>query len=460
MASQFIDLTSRSVSVVNASVTSLSWFRAAAGDRTTPSYSFTADTDTGIYLGGSNQGGLTGGGTNVLVWGSTYVRFGSGTALGFQDNAQAGSGTQDTYWTRVSAGGFRFNATATSFDLYVGADNTPAFRSGTNPQTLHVYQTYTSSTSYERFAIQTETGGNVYIGTEKGSGGGTARPMAFMTNGSTRWTMSTGGNLNATGTMEINTTGACTFGQITSSGHHLFTADNTYDIGTSVATRPRTVYAGTSFVAPSTGSFLFSGQGGFTGVADGQLDLLTSNGAAGVRWDYGNVDGTLIVRDRAGSATASFVQAGGYKLGDGVNVHASLATYGAGTAYSLTNSAAAIDLGTTDPVVVLNRVGTYLISGQVNLAYTGATVATETATIKVRRTNNTAADLSAVVVLDLPVSTTLTHTYGIFQIPPFLYTTAATDDSITLFANVSAALGAGTIDATAIGTSLVAVRLY
>lgn len=137
-----------------------------------------------------------------------------------------------------------------------------------------------------------------------------------------------------------------------------------------------------------------------------------------------------------------------------------IATYGAGTAYTFTNTAAAIDLGTTDPVITLNVAGTYMIYGQINLAYNGATVTTETATIKVRRTNNTAADLSAVVVLDLPVSTVLTNTYGIFQIPPFIYTTAVTDDSITLFGNVSAGLGAGSIDATAIGTSLVAIRLF
>jgi hypothetical protein len=57
------------------------------------------------------------------------------------------------------------------------------------------------------------------------------------------------------------------------------------------------------------------------------------------------------------------------------------------------------------------------------------------------------------------VSTTLTNSYGTVTIPPFVYTTTAVDDAVTIFANVSAALGAGTITATAIGTSLVAVRL-
>ena len=135
------------------------------------------------------------------------------------------------------------------------------------------------------------------------------------------------------------------------------------------------------------------------------------------------------------------------------------AAYGVGTAYSLTNAAAAIDFGTTDPAIVLAQAGTYMIFGQVHLAYAAATVVAETASVKVRRTNNTAADLSVVPVIDLPVATTLTNSYGTVTIPPFVYTTTATDDAVTLFGNVSATLSAGTINATAIGTSLVALRI-
>lgn len=137
-----------------------------------------------------------------------------------------------------------------------------------------------------------------------------------------------------------------------------------------------------------------------------------------------------------------------------------VATQGAGTAYSLTNTAAKVDLGTTDPVIVLDKAGTYLVMAQIQLTYTGATVVAETASVKVRRSNNTAADASSVVVIDLPVSVTLTHTYGVVPIPPFVYTTANSDDSLEIFANVSAALGAGTIDATAVGTKITAIRLY
>ena len=182
-----------------------------------------------------------------------------------------------------------------------------------------------------------------------------------------------------------------------------------------------------------------------SGAPTASADVILSRGAANVL--------TLAAGDSFDVLTGEIRTAGN-------RVGYNLSAYGVGTAYALTNTAAAIDFGTTDPVIVLDKAGTYLILGHVNLAYNAATVAAETATIKVRRTNNTAADLSVVPVLDLPTSTLLTHTYEIVPIPPFVYTTTATDDSITLFANVSAALSAGSIDATAIGTSIVAVRLY
>lgn len=145
---------------------------------------------------------------------------------------------------------------------------------------------------------------------------------------------------------------------------------------------------------------------------------------------------------------------------NGANIGYRVTGPGTGTAYNFTNTAAAITFGTTSPSVVLNKAGTYRIAAQVHVAYNGATVAAETATIKVRRTNNTAADLSQVLVIDLPAATTLTHSYGTVLIPPFYYTTSAVDDAVSIFANVSAALGAGTIDATAIGTSIDCLRVY
>jgi hypothetical protein len=132
---------------------------------------------------------------------------------------------------------------------------------------------------------------------------------------------------------------------------------------------------------------------------------------------------------------------------------------GSGTAYTLTGTAAAVNLGTDDPVVTLGAAGTYLLLATAQIEYAGATVAAETLALKLRRTNNTAADVSASpVTIDLPAATTLTHTYGVVALPPVLYTTENDDDAVTIFANLSALLGAGTV--TISDANIVAVRLY
>jgi hypothetical protein len=70
-----------------------------------------------------------------------------------------------------------------------------AQRNGTNAQTFRVYNTYTSSTDNELGKL--EWSSNVFrIGTEKGSGGGVARDMAFQTDGTTRATIKAGGVIN------------------------------------------------------------------------------------------------------------------------------------------------------------------------------------------------------------------------------------------------------------------------
>lgn len=134
--------------------------------------------------------------------------------------------------------------------------------------------------------------------------------------------------------------------------------------------------------------------------------------------------------------------------------------YGAGTADALAvdGTQVAIDLGTTDPVITLGEAGRYLILAQVKLEYTGATITTQTVSFKLRRTNNTAADVAdSGVLIDLPAATTLTHTYGVINLPPVEYVTSNADDAISIFGAVSAATGAGTIDVSA--ASIVAIRL-
>ena len=70
-----------------------------------------------------------------------------------------------------------------------------AQRSASTAQTFNIYNTFTSSTNHERGFLRWSS--NVLqIGTEKGSGGGTARALEFQTDGVTRLSITTGGTVN------------------------------------------------------------------------------------------------------------------------------------------------------------------------------------------------------------------------------------------------------------------------
>ena len=74
------------------------------------------------------------------------------------------------------------------------AANTLAQRNGTSAQTFRVYNTYTSGTNYELGKL--EWSSNVFrIGTEKGSGGGTARTVEVHTDSVSRLALDTTGSV-------------------------------------------------------------------------------------------------------------------------------------------------------------------------------------------------------------------------------------------------------------------------
>lgn len=161
-----------------------------------------------------------------------------------------------------------------------------------------------------------------------------------------------------------------------------------------------------------------------------------------------------------GSWTTTSLKYVKYVLTDGSDKNYSLTVYGAGTAYALTNTPAAIDLGTTDPVKVIDKAGTYILFARVNLQYAGATfAANRTVTLSLQRTNNTpAAVTNSSTALGTGVTTTVTGTMAVVNLPPVLYTTTNTDDSLTIYADVSVVPSAGALNATE--ASIVAVRLY
>jgi hypothetical protein len=103
-----------------------------------------------------------------------YVMLEGGVTFGF--TAPGGiSGTPDTVLRRDAA-------------------NTLALRNGVNAQTFNVYNTFTSSTNFERFRIFAQSAASVLIGTEKGSAGGTARALELQTNATSRLALDTVGS--------------------------------------------------------------------------------------------------------------------------------------------------------------------------------------------------------------------------------------------------------------------------
>lgn len=134
--------------------------------------------------------------------------------------------------------------------------------------------------------------------------------------------------------------------------------------------------------------------------------------------------------------------------------------YAAGTVYTITNAQALLDFGTTDPTITLTKPGTYLIFGRANFENVGATyAANRTVTTKLRRTNNTATDLTgATTSFGTGVITTLSSTCGVVETPPVLYSTALTTDIIQMFGGIDTIASAGSTTCTE--ACIVAIRLY
>lgn len=150
---------------------------------------------------------------------------------------------------------------------------------------------------------------------------------------------------------------------------------------------------------------------------------------------------------------------GNFKMNPQAGANSTNSVYGSGTAYQLTTSQALLNLGTTPPSITLTDPGTYLLLARVKLDYTGATfAAVRTATVKLRRINNTAADLTgASTSLLTQIITTLTYTAGTLVIPPVIYTTTNSNDNIQIFGGINTGPTAGSIDCTE--AEIVAIKL-
>ena len=125
----------------------------------------------------------------------------------------------------------------------------------------------------------------------------------------------------------------------------------------------------------------------------------------------------------------------------------------------MTTTPALLDFGTTDPSLTITQPGTYLLLSRAELDYNGATfAASRTVTLKLRRTNNTAADVAnSSLAAKTEITTTVTATFGDFVLPPVIYTTTNNNDIIQIFGSVDTGPSAGSLDASS--ADIVAIRL-
>jgi len=95
---------------------------------------------------------------------------------------------------RIRGGELQFTSGGATA-LIADGDHILAQRQTTNAQTFNIYNTFTSATNHERGFLRWSS--NVFqIGTEKGSGGGTARDLVFQTDGTTRFTIAAAGAID------------------------------------------------------------------------------------------------------------------------------------------------------------------------------------------------------------------------------------------------------------------------
>lgn len=135
-----------------------------------------------------------------------------------------------------------------------------ALRNSTNAQQLSVYNTWTSSTNYERLSADWKTTANLArLVTQKGSGGGTARALALGTDDVDRLTIGAAGGVTIDA---LTVTGNTTLGQTV----YLAGVTNGASIR-STASSQLDLYAGNSHVTRLEGGYCYA-RNGF-GIAGG-----------------------------------------------------------------------------------------------------------------------------------------------------------------------------------------------
>jgi hypothetical protein len=178
----------------------------------------TSWSTSGTGLGVNAASGFAGNLLDLQVNGTSQAKIGSNGSLVFPNGGVGGTnngvefassgGTIRGVYTNAglivsSSASVSFTTTANftsgtnpsaDLSLFRDAADTLAQRRTTNAQTFRVYNTYTSATNYELGKLEWTS--NVFrIGTEKGSGGGTARTVEVHTDSISRLALDTTGSV-------------------------------------------------------------------------------------------------------------------------------------------------------------------------------------------------------------------------------------------------------------------------
>lgn len=131
----------------------------------------------------------------------------------------------------------------------------------------------------------------------------------------------------------------------------------------------------------------------------------------------------------------------------------------AGTVYTLTATPAKVAFGTTSPSIVIPSAGTWLLFANAQTNLVGATYAAPNAvTYKIRRTNETAADVADSSRNSfIPIITTVTDSGPAVVLGPIIYTTVNADDALELWGSVTGTPSAGSVTVSA--GSIIAIRI-
>jgi hypothetical protein len=224
-------------------------------------------------------------------------------------------------------------------------------------------------------------------------------------------------------------------------------------VGTAGLSTNDEIYAGTS------GSpFIVDSAGNVTGP--GVLNLGTSGSVAAAIVFSNATSGTDTLSPQTGAlgTLAHTLPATSGTLALSNNA-ADVSTTATGTAYTMTASAATVVFGTTSPVVTLTAAGAYNLTVTIKTALVGATYAAlQTAGYGLYRTNNTPGALSTTFQCILPICTTTSLGAGTVTIADIPYTTANTNDTISIQGILTATPSAGSV--TCSGVTITATWLH